>query len=407
MNKSVGFDLKPLPFWLKVPTVLAKELGIAFPRLTPENLIKAASRNASLPACLPAKVEEALEVLCRSLTDDAQLHWFGKMNYWNMIVTGLSGLLEVEQAFVDDPSLINTKLINPLIVVGLPRSGTTFLHRLLSCPENAKGIELYRHLYPVAKQPDLRKLYAFAIFEPFTIASSVYNMDAIHYMRPNLPEECIFSLRLSIQSTLFWSIAPTYSYLSWLLDQDLRETYEFYRKVLILYQKQLPGKCLTLKCPDHVAWLPSLVEALPEAHIVQTHRDPLETLASDCKLTLSLHGLATDSLDWRKIVNHVYLKERTYAQRSVDFANSIQGQKVFHVDYRNLVKEPENVVHQIYENTGIPFSDHDLETVKQYVLSNKQHKHGRNSYSLEQFELSPQQIMDTFKDYRERFINNP
>lgn len=405
MEKSVGFGRKPLPFWLKVPNFLAKELGIASPRLTPENLVKAASRNASLPAHFPSKVEEALEVLCRSLSDEAQLHWFGKMIYWNMIVTGLSGFLEIEQAFADDPLLIKTKLIDPLIVVGLPRSGTTFLHRLLSSPANAKGIELYRYLYPVPKRPDFRKLYASAIFEPFAIASGIYNIDAIHYVRPNLPEECIFGLRLSIQSALFWSIAPTYSYLSWLLDQDLREAYAFYRKVLILYQKQLPGKHLTLKCPDHLAWLPSLVDALPEAHILQIHRDPLETLVSDCKLTLSLHALATYSFDWRKIVDHVYLKERTYAQRSVAFTNSTQGQKVFHINYQDIVNEPESLVHKIYKNTGIPFSDNDLETVKQYVLSNKQHKYGRNSYSLEQFDLSSQHLMDTFKDYRDRFIS--
>lgn len=405
-NKLVGFDLKPLPLWLRVPNALAKKLGIVSPCLTPENLIKAASRNTSLPTCFPSYVEEALEVLCRSLADEVQLHWFGKMSYWNVIVTGLSGLLQVEEAFRDDPLLIKTKLINPLIVTGLPRSGTTFLHRLLSSPKNAKGIELYRHCYPLAKQPDFRPLYTFAGFEPWRLASGIYNMDAIHYMRPNLPDECMFSLRMSIHSMVFWKMSPTYSYLNWLLDQDLQEAYQFYRKVLILFQKQLPGKRLTLKCPFHLAWLPNLVEALPEAHIVQIHRDPLETLASFCKLTLSAHGLATNSLDWRKIVNHVYFEIDTLAQRTVAFSNSHQGTKIFHVKYPSLVKDAESIVSQIYNFFGIPFSDNNVQTLKQYIANNRQHKHGRNSYSLEQFDLSPQQIMNTFESYRDKFITN-
>ncbi len=406
MNQLVGFDCKPLPFWLKFPNTLAKELGINAPNLTPENLVKAASQNASLPACFPTKIEDALAVLCRSLADEAQLHWFGKMNFWNMIVTGLSGFLQVEQAFIDDPSLANTKLINPLIVVGLPRSGTTFLHRLLSVPENANGIELYRFIYPVQKQPDFRRMQAFGIFEPWRIASEIYGMDAIHYMRPNLPDECHFGLRLSMQSMLFWSMAPTYSYLRWLLGQDLRAVYQFYRKVLILYQKQLPGKNLTLKCPYHAAWLPSLLEALPEANIVQIHRDPLETVPSDCKLTLSLHSLSTESLDWRNIVNHVLLKTDNLAQRSVDFSNSSIGKRIFHVNYHHLLKDPETLVRNIYGNTEIPFSDQDAQIVREYVTKNKKNKYGRNFYSLEQFDISPQYIIDTFKDYRDKFINN-
>lgn len=170
----IGFAVKPLPFWLKFPNTLAEKLDIMLPKLTPENLIKAASRHTSWSAIFPSYVEESLEFLCRSITDEAKLHWFDKLNYWNLILTGLSGFLEVEQAFKDDPALINTKLINPLIVVGLPRSGTSFLHRLLSVAENNQGIELYRFFYPVPQQPDFRSLKTFAIFEPWKIASNIY-----------------------------------------------------------------------------------------------------------------------------------------------------------------------------------------------------------------------------------------
>ncbi len=73
----VGFEVQPLPLFLRVPTALSRYLGIAAPRLTPENIVRAASRTAGLAPRFPAHVEVALEVLCRSYTDDANLHWFG------------------------------------------------------------------------------------------------------------------------------------------------------------------------------------------------------------------------------------------------------------------------------------------------------------------------------------------
>lgn len=405
-ENSFGFEIKPLPLWLRYPNFLAEKLGINAPCLTPENICRAASRNVSLPSNVPPYVENALEILCRSLRDDTNLHWFGRMNYWNVIVTGLSSLLEVEHMFQCDPSLIKTKLIDPVLVVGLPRSGTTFLHRLLSSLEPAQGIELYRYMYPIQKHPDTRQISTFAIFEPWRIASSIYNMDAIHYMRPHLPDECNFGLRMSLHSMLFWSIAPTYSYLLWLLDQDFQETYKFYRKLIILYQQQLPGKRLTLKCPYHVAWLPSLVDVFPEAHIVETHRDPLDTIASDCKLTLALHGLSTNCLDWEKVVSYVYSKTYCFAQRSIAFSNSDTGKQIFHTKYTSLLKDTEIVIRKAYDFWGISFTKNNAETLKQHLINNRQHKYGRNSYSLEQFGLSSNKIIQDFKEYREKFVVN-
>ncbi len=401
----IDFELRSLPLLFQIPNNLTKTLGVTTPHLTPENLIKAASKKANLPAKFPIEMETALEVLCRSIADEAKLHWFGKMNYLNMIVTGLSGYLQVEQAFIDNPALAETKLLDPLIVMGLPRSGTTFLHRLLSSPENNQGIEMYRFMFPTAGKPDLRSLSTFAIFEPWKIASGVYNMDAIHYMRPNLPDECNFGLRLTMQTMLFWSMAPTYSYLRWLLDRDLKFAYQFYRKLLIIYQQQLPNQRLTLKCPYHIGWINSLVEAIPEAKIVNIHRDPLQTMASDCKLTLSLHGLATDNLDAQKVVDHVYLKNHAFTQRIMAFASSFEGHKILHVKYQDLVKDPLNFVRHIYEEIDLPLDDRDQEMLEQYVLNNKKNKHGRNSYSLEQFNLSENKMTIEFKDYCDRFIN--
>ncbi len=408
MTTEIGFPLQSLPAFLRLPNQLAERFGVLSPVLTPERLVQAACRAAGLPDRLPSHVGQALEVLCRSLNDDANLHWFGRMNQQNLIVTGLVSLLRVEQAFRDDPTLEQTELIPPMVVTGLPRSGTTFLHRLLSAPEDAGGVELYRHIYPLPHRPvDWRKLDVAVKFQAWKIASRTYDLDAIHFVRPELPDECNFGMRVGMRSMIFWATAPTYGYLEWLLSQDLREAYQLYRKILLVHQRQLPGRRLTLKCPQHLAWLPALAEALPEALLVQTHRDPVEAVPSECKLILSLQGLSTDRLDWRRTVAHNRERLTEYASRAVGFADSQAGARVLHVDYRALVKDPVRVAGDIHAHFGLPFTDAHAATLGAFSAENKQHKHGHNRYSLAQFELSEDRVTADFRPYVERFLVDP
>lgn len=401
-----GFETQPLPGVLRAPNAIAHRFDIDGPMLTPEHLTRAASRRAGLSASLPAHVELALEQLCRSLHDEARLHWFGRTNVHNLIVTGLAELLLIEDRFRRDPQLAEQPLVPPLIVTGLPRSGTTFLHRLLSIAAAAEPVELYRHFFPSPRRLPTQRLEAELLFFPWKLASHSYGLDAIHFVRPGLPDECNFGMRLGMRSMIFWATAPTYGYLRWLLDQDLRESYQLYRKVLLLHQARAPGKRLTLKCPHHLAWLPALREAIPEALIVQTHRDPVEAVPSECKLILSLHGLSTHHVDWRETVAHNRHKIVTFARRSLEFDQTEAGRSVVHVDYRRLVREPVTLARELHERLGLGFDEADEAALARFFADNRQHKHGKNPYSLAQFDLTGEQINADFVDYRARFLSD-
>jgi hypothetical protein len=402
-----GYELRPLPAFLRAPNAIVAKLGIAAPLLTPERLTRAASRRAGLAPNFPAHVGEALEVLCRSLHDESRLHWFGRANQSSLMITGLAELLLIEDRFRRDPSLAERELVAPLIVTGLPRSGTTFLHRLLSVPEAAEPVLLHQHVFPTPRRiPSSGRIESELLFHPWKLASRRQGLDAIHYVRPDLPDECNFGMRLGMRSMIFWATAPTYGYLEWLLQQDLREAYQLYRRTLLLHQARTPGKRLVLKCPHHLAWLPALTEALPEALIIQTHREPLEAVPSECKLILALQGLATRELDWRNTVAHNHLKIREFAGRSITFADTEAGRAVVHVDYRRLVSEPVAVAHEIHARLGLPLDDADQAAFERFHAQNPQHKHGKNNYSLAQFGLDAAQLEAEFTPYRERFLSD-
>jgi hypothetical protein len=404
---AVGFEQVPLPTYLRAANRVAALAGSDASFFAPERIFADAARHAGLPEQFPEHVSEAVEVLCRSLRDEADLHWFGRSLQHNLLVTGLSAFLRVEKAFADDPTLENEPLVPPLIVTGLPRSGTTFLHRLLAAEPEATAVSLLQHTHPLPYKPlDYRWIEVGARFKPWRAAGAAYQMDAMHYVRPSLPDECNFGMRLAGRSMIYWAMAPAYSYIRWLLDQDLRETYQLYRKVLILHQRCAPGRRITLKCPHHLAWLPALQEALPEAMIVQTHRDPIETIPSECKLILSLQGITTRSLDWRRTVEGNVHKVRTFAERAVSAADAPQGDKIKHVDYRMLVADPLETVKEIHSHFGLPFTAAHDEALSQFAAGNRQHKHGQNTYSVEQFGHTTSGLAADFAAYRARFLDN-
>ena len=109
-----GFQQKRLPFWLQIPNQLSKSMGILTPKLTPEALTKKAAKRAGLEANFSTHVENGLEALCKSLQDDAKLNWFGKMNYMNMVATGLSELLLLKETFRANPEPAKKKSAAPI-----------------------------------------------------------------------------------------------------------------------------------------------------------------------------------------------------------------------------------------------------------------------------------------------------
>lgn len=401
-----GFEQKPLPIWLQIPGRVAESFTFLSPKLQPEPLIRAASRRAGLEPNFSSHVGAGLEAICRSLHDEANLHWFGKMNYYNLIVTGLSELLLLNETFRSQPALEQQKLNAPIFVTGMPRSGTTFLHRLLSTPKQATSIPLYQHIFPTNRRFPTAKLETDLLFFSWQKASMRYGMDAIHYVRPELADECNFGMRLGMHSMIYWTMAPTYKYMFWFLEQDMRESYQIYRRVLQLHQAQNPEKRIVLKCPHHLAYLPTISEVFPEAIIVQTHREPSETIPSECKLTLSSQSLSTNKIDWEATVKSTVEKTSILALRSVDFAKSNTSTQTIHVDYRQLVKNPIKLAQEIYSQVGINMNKQQINKLNTFFSSNRQNKHGKNKYSLEQFGLTDKFLNQYFATYREHFLES-
>lgn len=393
----------PLPFRLvntlgAVPGV-AKLAGV---RLEVDALLNAATRQTGLSNFGDPAFLEGLQILLRSLKRDAKLHFIGHFSLHQVIVDSLVNRLLLVETRKRNPELFTQPLIPPLIVLGLARSGTTYLHRMLAedpAHYAPRYWELSRPLRHPGKRDNRREL---ARRELGLRKRMTNDLDHKHFITADTPEEDLIMLAPTLDSPLFWVLAPVYGYLDWYLAQDHKRKYQEYRAWLQVLQASVPGRRLVLKAPEHTGSLVALLDAVPEALLIQTHRDPVEAFASYTSLSLTTQGLATDTIDVQQnaAANLRFFEEEV--RHNLRARTALPG-AVHDVLYSDLVADPRGVVQRIYQHYQLAFTDAYQKSLDQYIQENPQGKHGTHHYAASAFGFSNDMVRARFTAYNERF----
>ncbi len=348
-----------------------------------------------------------LQILLKSLNQEAHLNFFGRTLLQQYLLRLLVNRLRIQEDFKRYPEIARVKIKQPLFILGLPRSGTTFLHNLLSQDASSRWLHLWEMYNPspspdyITRETDPRISEAEKLVTLFN--SLAPQLSAIHYLNPNGPEECNVLFEQDLVSILFELRANVPSYSEWLLNQDLLASYRYYRQQLQLLAWKWSGERWVLKAPVHLHYLSALITVFPDARIIYTHRNPLKALPSLCSLCALIRGIYTDHLDLKAIGQHWLNWLAIGIERSMQMGQTIPAQQIYHLNYLDLVSEPIGTVCQIYDYFDYDFNP-DLENnLKQYITQNPQHKHGVHHYSLEQFGLKESKVTQTFEKYCLKF----
>ena len=378
-----------------------RRLGLPLARLDPSDLMKAVVSQTGLTDFGDGQFREGLDVLLRSAEQDGRLHFVGRMALQGLVVTALQNRLLIEQAKKQDPLLTTGPLRPPIIVMGLPRSGTTFLHRLLAEDLAGRAVPAWELLRPVRPEGTDRRR-ARAARQMRLIHAFAPWADRIHETHPDAPEECMVLMASTFESVIYWAVAPVFEYLRWLMTRDGRRAYGEYRILLRLLATTAPGRRLVLKSPSHTATLAALCQAIPDAMIVQCHRDPVRAAVSMNSLFRAAHGILSDDVDLHRMAAaNVDLLAHTLERNLADRAAC--ADRVVDVDYRELTERPVDVVRGIYERFDLDWSARLEERLRSHVASHPQGKHGAHRYRAADFGLSEADLAARFATYRERF----
>ncbi len=346
---------------------------------------------------------DGLTQFLTSIQEDANLNTYGKMVVSRLLLNGLENRLAFINARETSLELFADTLHPPLIVMGLPRTGTTHLHRLLATDSRHRAAPFWEVVSPLPSDPQDTPERREQKASEFLDLLGWSDPSVAHHVAADLPEECRYMLLQTFESSLLWDVASVYGYLEWYKAQDRREKYREYADLLKVLQQRQPEKRLVLKEPAHTDALDALLEAVPNALIVQTHRDPEDQCASWCSLNHKTRQIGTDALERAPGTKANLDLLETMIARNMQARERYPG-RVYDVRYTDLVNEPIEVVKGIYGHYGLEYTSELSDSLERYVEENPQHKHGKHKYSLEDFGLSAKDIQRRFGDYAAEFV---
>jgi hypothetical protein len=393
---------------LRILNTLGKQLGAArlpVVALDEEALVQAAVKETGLTDFGSSHHREGFLRLLESIENDAALHLSGQVAYREIIVGSLTNRLLLTEARKRTPELFRGPLKPPIIVLGLPRSGTTFLHRLLAMDPAHRAVPWWELARPVPdahpdEQADRRRQLLQRKLD--RRQKVMPDFDHKHYTRVDTPEECLWLLASTFSSPLFWVFAPVYGFLDWYKDHDRLPAYHEYRLLLQVLQAADPTRRLTLKSPSHTGAVEALLQTVPEALLIQTHRDPAEATMSLASLFYSAHNMMTERLDVRRTTEAILDFHEHQIARNLAARHTHPG-ALFDVYYDRLVADPIGTVRDIYDHYDLAWSEEFAERLNCYLRENPRDKHGAHRYSAEDFGQTGEAISERFAAYIERF----
>jgi len=337
---------------------IGKTLGQRLLPLNEERLCEQAQKRARLEDFGDPPVKPALRALVQSLETQADLHPIGRFLMDGHLRQLLENRLRLAEAWKQKREAIdNSPIRQPIFVVGMPRTGSTFLHELLAQDPANRAPLVWEVMFPVpekrgGKDRRLRKTEA-SLWWFRRIAPEA---DSVYPVRACTPQECVAIHSHTFLSEEFVSTCDVPDYRSFLRSADLMPAYTCEKRFLQYLQASGSRKRWILKSPDHVYGLEELFKVFPDAVIVQTHRNPMEVLRSITQLKRVLHDLYA----WPQNSDDITLCEaRALAdatERFIHFRDRHPELQDRFIDlkYSELVSEPRSAVEKIYERINCP-----------------------------------------------------
>lgn len=344
---------------------------------------------------------EGLATLLDSYATESALTPAGSKAMRGFLRGALIARLLSEAAWRQHPEHAEVTVTRPVFVTGLPRTGTTALHRLLTADPAHQGLELWLTEVPRPRPP--RETWEsdpiFAAIQEGVRRHHVAHPEfmGIHQISAEQVEECWQLLRQSMMSVSFECLAHIPAYSNWLAGQDWTPAYRRHRRNLQLIGLPDADRRWVLKNPSHLFALDALLAVYPDALVVQTHRAPRTVIASVCSLTASAsEGWSTAFTP--EVIGRSQLDlwagglERFAAERARHAPDQFVD-----VYYEDFVADPLGTVEGIYERLGATLSPAARGTMADLLTESE--KRPGHRYALADFGLTEGMVDERFGAY--------
>lgn len=350
-----------------------------------------------------------LNVLLQSLDTQARLTPVGRHGQFTRIVDLLANRLRVDHWLRRHPEIRDEVIAPPVVIVGLMRTGTTMLHRLLACDPRFHALQWYESRYPAPLGDTLEGMgedprIPLAREEVRQMIAASPDLAAIHPLDACAADEEVMLLEHSFYSTVPESFAHIPAYAHWLEEHDNTPGYRYLHTLLqfLQWQKKARGETAErwlLKTPHHLHHLDILLETFPGATVIQTHRDPLQTIPSLCSMNVALAAMGSDSVDPRALGRHWCDKFSRSLRRSMAVRER-HPQQFIDIHYEHAATEPMLAVEHVYARLGMVLDAGCRAAMEAWLRDNRREDRAPHYYTLEQFGFTRDQMIREFDFYR-------
>lgn len=336
---------------------------------------------------------EGLEILLKSLRDEARLNARGEAFIYPRIIGHLAQRLQVENWYRRHPEIDDIPLEPPLIGLGLPRTGSTALSMLLAQDPNVRYLRRWESSQPCPP--------------PSTVAGRDPRIPADEHLmigtRRHVPGdamECLELMALDFKSHIFQAFVQIPSYSAWLVyEADLAPTYEYQRRVMKLLQWGEPARPWRLKSPSHVLFLGYLDKVFPGARYVMTHRDPTDVILSVADVYADMISGFTDHID-RHYIGRLNVEHWSVGmERALEFRVGETDDRFYDIDFRAMQADPIGEVRELYAWLGEPVSEEFEARMRSWWNESAQQREPSTHVDPMEFGLDLEQIRPLFGRY--------
>jgi hypothetical protein len=359
----------------------------------------------------PSYYRQGLRAQIRALRDDGELEGDRLRDAVALpsgpMVTALIGRLYSNRGFRRHPEYRHTDVRPPLLVVGMPRSGTTALHQALAQDSRFQGTESWLAHRPMVRPPrEQWERYPEYLAARRWADADRERLRRLHWVAADEMDETNVILRQAFSGN-FSLRGPLPSYDRFFFERDVTPGYQYVRDVVALIGLSSPDKPWLLKNPGDILAPEAVLTAFPEACVVCTHRDPVAGVPSLVNLLLALRTGTQRYGDDPGAIDRSAMARREFSYWKIaldryEVAKRKHPERFYDVWHRDLVRDPVAVIRAIYARFNLDLSAQAAESVQRWAAEATQDRRdaGARSYAPEDFGLTAEEIREHYADYR-------
>jgi Sulfotransferase family len=380
--------------------------------LTPAAVLAAAQARTGLKDFGPADFHERLHLLCSEWDGDRVLTAMHRAVLFGYLARYASNRLLIQKTLSDHPEILQQRIERPVIVTGLPRSGTTHLVNLLAADARFHSLPLWESYEPVplpgepplADGTDPRYARCAAAWAGMQQVTPL--LASMHPMEPDHIHEELELMGPDYASYNFEWLSMSPRWRDHYFASDQTPHYRYLKRVLQLlqWQRGVPGRRWVLKCPQHLEQLAVLIEVFPDATVVFTHRDPVAVIQSTITMQAYTQRMQRPHVEMQWLRDYWIARSERLLRACVRDRARVPRERSVDCPFQLFMREPWKILEEVYAKAGLPLPPETRARLQQYLDAHPRGKAGQVLYDLQgDFDVNPADLRERFRFYSERF----